>query len=51
MPFTVIIVCLDKIYIEKVFVLCEIRGSHSGVAEDSHLLRCDAVLGEWFPRF
>jgi hypothetical protein len=51
MPVSMIIVCFDKIYIAKVFVLCEMQGSHSGVAEDPHLLRCGAVLGEWFPMF
>jgi hypothetical protein len=32
--------------------LCEIWGSHGGVAKDSSLLRCDAVpLGKWFALF
>jgi len=42
---------LTKIYIAKVFVLCEIQGSDNVVAEDSHQ-RCDTVSsGERFPMF
>ena len=51
------IYCFSYIAISNWLPICKhvvhkIWGSHSSLAEDSSLLRCDAVsLDEWFPKF
>jgi len=42
----------ETVCTSTIMVLCEIRDSHSGVAEDSGILGCHtALLGKWFPKF